>query len=801
MASEALADSQLEIGHVLFLDIVGYSKLTMEEQRERQSALNNVVRATDQFRASSNSGNVIALPTGDGMALVFRDNIEAPARCALEIWQLLRAHPHLPVRMGIHSGPVSDVSDVNERVNVAGDGINTAQRVMDCGDAGHILLSKRVADDLRQYTRWRAHLHDLATVEVKHGVKIDIFNLAGDGIGNSALPEKVARRRAELAATTKRSRTRRRLFVAAAATAALLAVGLSIVAYRMREEITELTAIPEQSVAVLPFDNLSGDPSNGFLSVGIQDEIITRLSKIAALKVISRTSTAQYTSKPANLPQIARELGVAAVLEGSVQKTGEQIRVNVQLIKASTDAHLWAETYDRELIDVLKVESEVAKEIAGALRAALTPMEKERVEHKPTNNPDAYMFYLKAIDASDRSVSTSVPLEEAQRFLEQSILLDPNFALAHARLSRVHTWIYAMYQPTEIHKRGSKSEAEEALRLQPNLGEGHVALGNYFGRIERDYDKALHEYETARATFPNDATIFVSSGLIQMEHGQFRKAITDLERAGSLDPRSGNVFDTLGNAYASIKQWAGAERAKKRAAELTTGSVAGHFNEELSWAACYKELTGSFERLTEVIDKVSTDPKDDPVGVIASLRFYTYMELRRYADAERAIKITPATIIEQWNGARVTKNFFLGIAAMVEGDLPKATPLLEADLEFARRELAETPDSANRHGQVGLLCAYLGQKDEAIREGKLAAELLPVERSAFLGPGMLNNLAEIYGRVGEQDAAINLVTRLLRIPAGLTLSQLKTDWNWDPLRGNPRFQKILSEPDPPLVYN
>src|SRR5438874_2792054 len=316
MSSEVQTDVKFEIGHVLFIDIVGYSKLLIHEQSERLQRLREIARATEQFRAAEAEGKLLRLPTGDGGALVFRDSPEAPVTCALEMSKALKNHPDLRVRMGIHSGPVKEVTDLNEQANIAGAGINIAQRVMDCGDAGHILVSKRVADDLEQYGRWRPLLHDLGICEVKHGATLGIVNLYSDEIGNPETPKKFK-------------------------------------AEETREKTIETgRPVPHKSIAVLPFENLSEDKANVYFADGIQEEILTRLSRIRDLKVISRTSTQRFKNTAEQVPDIAKQLGVAAILEGSVRKAGDKVRVHVQLIDAENDAHLWAERYDRQLDDI-----------------------------------------------------------------------------------------------------------------------------------------------------------------------------------------------------------------------------------------------------------------------------------------------------------------------------------------------------------------------------------------------------------------------------------------------------------------
>src|SRR6516164_986407 len=317
------SELKFEIGHVLFIDIVRYSTLLINQQSEQLETLKKIVRGTQQFRAAEAEGKLLRLPTGDGGALVFRNSPEAPVLCAIEISKELKEYPELRVRMGIHSGPVNEITDLNEQANIAGAGINIAQRVMDCGDAGHILLTKHVAEDLQHYPRWQPHLHELGECETKHGAVISVVNLYDDEVGNPQLPEKFKEAQQERAAKAL-----------------------------------------AKSIAVLPFENLSRDPDNAYFAQGIQQEILTRLTSIADLKVISRTSTQRYQSKPGNLSKIAKQLGVRNILEGSVQKVADKVRVNVQLVNAQIDSHLWAETYDRKLTDIFGVESEIAKGIA-----------------------------------------------------------------------------------------------------------------------------------------------------------------------------------------------------------------------------------------------------------------------------------------------------------------------------------------------------------------------------------------------------------------------------------------------------
>src|SRR5881398_533461 len=391
MSTEIQKEIPLEIAHLLLIDAVGYSKLLVNEQIKLLQELNQIVRSTECFRTAEKTGKLIRVSTGDGMALLFFHSPEEPVRCALEISRTLQEHPHIQLRMGVHSGPVNQVTDVNDKTNIAGSGINVAQRVMDCGDAGHILLSGHIAEDLTQYRHWQPYLHDLGECEVKHGLRLHLVNLYQDNLGNPHLPDKLKRRRRwkQTSGVSVRPVIAPRwpkyvLTAVLLVSAVALAISFSVFYRRGSPAVARSSSgkaadvglpIPEKSIAVLPFQNRSQDKANAYFADGIQDEILARLSKIADLKVISRTSTQRYQSKPRNLAQIAKQLGVAHILEGSVQKAADQVRVNVQLINAQTDSHLWADTYDRKLTDVFGVESEVAQEIADSLQAKLSPAE------------------------------------------------------------------------------------------------------------------------------------------------------------------------------------------------------------------------------------------------------------------------------------------------------------------------------------------------------------------------------------------------------------------------------------------
>jgi TolB-like protein/class 3 adenylate cyclase/Flp pilus assembly protein TadD len=545
MSVDIKKEIQLEIAHVLFIDIVGYSKLSINQQRGVVNELTEVVSASDQFQKAEAAKRLIKIPTGDGMALVFYTSPEAPAQCAIEVSRILKEHPSLQLRMGVHSGPVSGVIDVNGHANLAGAGLNIAQRVMVCGDAGHILLSKHVAEDLEEYEQWRPLLHDLGSCEVKHGVRVPVVNLYDDQFGNAKLP-----RRFE---TMQKRRTRLRWAAMMAALLALAAIVAGGVMFS-RNRVRSVLAAPDKSIAVLPFENRSGDPDNAYFADGIQDEILTRLSKIADLKVISRTSTQHYKSAPENLREIASQLGVAHILKGSVQKSGDAVRVNVQLIKAANDSHLWADTFDRKLTNIFAIESEIAKSIADTLKAKLTGSEEHAISARPTENTKAHQSYLKGRYFWNKR--TGPDLQTAIDYFKQAIEQDSNYALAYAGLADSHVLLpYFRAGTLQQSIPRANAAAQRALELDPTLAEPHSTLGQILF-YDFDFSESKKEFERAIALDPNDATAhqwFGNGPLIVT--GEFDRAIAESKRAVELDPLSLVINTDLAVGYTMARRY------------------------------------------------------------------------------------------------------------------------------------------------------------------------------------------------------------------------------------------------------
>jgi len=572
MAAESENDSQLEIAHVLFTDIVGYSKLPINKQSELVRQLNQAVKSTEQFRRADAAGKLIRIATGDGMALAFFTSPDAPLRCAIELSKANGETSALQLRMGIHSGPVDQLADVNERSNLAGSGMNMAQRVMDLGDAGHILLSKRVADDLGQYEKWQPLLHNLGEVEVKHGVKIDIFNFHGDGIGNPAVPEKIAQgmRDRDVAARSvaKRSRIKRRSIAVISLLTTAIAIGLSLFAYRTTRKLADVTRlrnlaslIPDKSIAVLPFQNMSEDKANAYFADGVQEEILTTLAKVADLKVISRTSVMQFRdAEKRSLRDIAQQLGVAHVLEGSVQRVATRVRVTAQLVNARTDSHVWADQFDGELADVFAIQSEIAQKIATQLKAALSPKEQAALEAKPTLDLAAYDLYLRAREIGRSSALEATEGEWIQKqvtLLEGAVARDPAFVPALCQLAFAHLeayWWNHDHTPKRLEL--ARTAIEAAARLQPDAGEVHRARAQFYYWGHRDYAPALAELALARRSLPNDADVLVFQGAVARRQGHWEQSIRTTEDGLVLDPRNPRIAGELARAYHALRRYA-----------------------------------------------------------------------------------------------------------------------------------------------------------------------------------------------------------------------------------------------------
>jgi TolB-like protein/predicted Zn-dependent protease len=857
MSEQDKAKQRLEIAHVLFIDIVGYSRLLTDEQSEALHELNQIVRSTEAAREADAAGRLTILPTGDGMALVFTGSVEEPVECALEISHALRAQPSLPVRMGIHSGPIHHVKDANGRENIAGVGINIAQRVMDCGDAGHILVSKRVADDLAQQRRWQPYIHELGDVEVKHGVVVSLVNLYAETIGNPTPPSRLGKVRRSVRALSKGARKglsqfSRAIFIIVALVITLTFV-LAIVSVifapaimrtlekrqvtsqpqapaipsppsigdtiknALAKQITDElqrdfsrkkkaaaepastgSAIPEKSIAVLPFENLSEDKSNAYFADGIQNEILTRLASVRDLKVISRTSTAKYQSKPDNLKTVAQELGVSTLLEGAVQKAGDKVRVNVQLIDAHADAHVWAKSYDREVKDVLSVESEVAEEIAEALKANLSPNESHALAAVRTPDTEAYDLFLRGEYELRQAENSRVAeaYDRADAFYRQALPRDPNFAEAAAELARSRLsrhWFVSPLTETELQE--VKSLIDRALALAPNSPEAHSALGLFFYWGYRQYEAALTEFNRTLELQPNNAWARQYCAAVYRRRGEWERSLAEFQRAQELDPRDAGNPDNIGATYLILRLWKDAERAELRALAIdphNTPAAQDLLIIRLNATGDVDSARRAFDGFPEAIKSLTREwfgAGGDVAGISGMLVYLDVIE-RRLTDALQAIekKVVSNDLghLQQLAG-RAALRVLARQAEAAKSAGEEALPLLEA-------KLRERPDDTFVMMELAWVYLALGRNADALRLARQAANSIPIEKDAVAGPSFQIGLAQIEARAGAPEEAVKRLRHLLAIPAGqvASIARLKIDPVWDPIRDRPDFQQLLA---------
>jgi len=706
--------------------------------------------------------------------------------------------------MGVHSGPVNQVTDVNDKMNIAGSGINVAQRVLDCGDAGHILLSGHVTEDLAEYRHWQPHLHDLGECEVKHGLRLHIFNLYKDNLGNPHVPQKLERgRRWKLtsgAAVRPLSVLRwpkLALIAALFVSAVALAISFSIFSRRGSPTIAQtpsegvagaVAPIPGKSIAVLPFRNLSDEKENAYFADGVQNEVLTDLATIADLKVISRTSVMQYKSDLArNLREIGQQLGVAHIVEGSVQRSGNRVRVNAQLLDARTDGQLWAQTYDRDLADVFAIQSEIAKSIADQLQARLSPSEMSAIERPPTSDITAFELYAQAKNVlAIRNARAN--LLEAADLLNQAVTRDPAFFKAYCQLAHTHDRLYFLgYDHTPARLALAEAAIEAAFRLRPNAGEAHLARAQNLYRGYLEYDAALAELEVAGQTLPNDAGVFELKGYIQRRQGKQEEAVRSLERAIDLDPRNTFTLQQIALSYHHLRRFAEEKSVLDRALAIEPNDVdtkEARAFVEFHWKADARPLH-------QMLDSIrATNPA--ATQSIADGWLICALAERDAGAAKNAAIAAGANPPFTDEAVNFSLPFVEGVIARMTKDDEKA----RSAFTVARAEQEKIIQAQPNYGPplcvLGLIDAGLGRKEEALREGRRAVELLSVEKDPINGIAMIKYSAMIAAWVGDNDLACEQLAVAIRPPSRLTYGQLKLLPFWDPLRSDPCFKKIVA---------
>jgi TolB-like protein/Flp pilus assembly protein TadD len=542
-----------------------------------------------------------------------------------------------------------------------------------------------------------------------------------------------------------------------------------------------------KSIAVLPFANFSSDTSNAFFADGIQDDVLTNLAKISDLKVISRTSVMPYRGQTHNIREIGKALNVATILEGSVRRDGKRVRINVQLIDASNDRHLWAQVYDRELTDVFAIQSELAQEIASALKATLSPGEQEQIERKPTQNGDAYLLYLEAHEIFGRPDRHHDDVARVETLYEKAIQLDPAFALAQARLSQVESWMFYAIEPLPARAQKARDAAGEALRLQPDLPESHLAMGyvNYY--VDRDYDAALNELAIARRGLPNDAGVFRAMAAIQRRQGKWEESSASYAKAVSLDPKDPILLENMGMNYLAMRDYATAARIFDRAVKAAPETFT--IRELRARVDFYSK--GDLRPIQALL--AAWPENIDPNGTITLARFNYKMYERKFDEVIGILERSPAEKSRGETSAPISKAFLKATVYAAMKDEAKARANYEEAREKAEKAVQESPDDGPRHALLGLIYAGLGRCDEAIAEGKRAVELLPESKDAFDGPILVMSRARISMMCRDFDTALALLDRSLQTPAGATVHELRLDPIWDPLRSDPRFQQMLAK--------
>src|SRR5437660_7522998 len=544
----------------------------------------------------------------------------------------------------------------------------------------------------------------------------------------------------------------------------------------------------DKSIAVLPFQNLSDEKENAYFADGIQDDILTNLSKIGDLKVISRMSVMSYRGDGVrNAREIGKALGVATLLEGSVRRVGNRVRVNVQLINANNDEHIWAEDYDRDLTDVFAIQTDLAQKIASALQAKLSPNEKARLDRRPTQNPDAYLLFLQAHDYADLTDMFHDTSLKAEPLFEQAIKLDPNFALAFASLSMMESWVYHSFDPVPARREKARLNADEALRLQPDLPEGHLALGFSYYYGDRDYERALDEFEIARRGLPNESHDYLAIGSIQRRQGKWAESNANLEKAATLDPKNISILVNLCFSYMALRNFETADKVIERGITASPQSFQARALKGFI-AVLWKGDLSAAEKVFS-----SAPPETDPNGLATGARAWILVLERKYPNALQALERFRGETMFTSTTAPSPKAFLEGLIYLLQGDKTKAQAELGHARVISEKLLREAPADPARHAQHGLILAMLGQKEEAMAEGKRAVELLPESQDALDGPQGTAALAQIYAWIGESDEALRLLDHLLAVPSNITVPMLKLDPAWDPLRQDPRFQALIDK--------
>jgi len=545
----------------------------------------------------------------------------------------------------------------------------------------------------------------------------------------------------------------------------------------------------DKSIAVLPFENLSDEKENAYFADGIQDDVLTNLSKISDVRVISRTSVMQYRGRPTNLREIGKALGVSNILEGSVRRSGNRVRLNVQLIDANTDEHVWANDYDRDVTDVFAIQSDLAREIANALQAKLSPAEKSQMTRKPTENGEAYLAFVEAHNLSC-AMEDLTKLKQSEQLYQRAIELDPNFALALARYSQLESWMVRTHDASSDHREKARTLAERALQLQPDLPEAHLALGFSYYYGDNNYEVALKEFEIAQRALPNESEVYLAIGAIQRRQGKWAESTANLEKAVSLNPKDSWPLQNLAFNYQMLRNFDAANKTIDRALQIDPQGIS-------LWGIKAKLAIGEKGDLS-VGEKLLEKAKSFPMSSEERLKMIggqanLLLAQRKYQEVLQLGATVPDDTFAAVPGSLAYKYFPLGIAHKALGDDAAARMAFLKAKNILEEQLKQKPDDAELRVQFAKLLAWLGEKDAAVAEAQRAIDLQPESKDAFEGPQIAEQVAQVYTILGDNARAIELLDELLSRPSEVTSQSLKLDPAWDPLRNDPAFQALFAK--------
>jgi adenylate cyclase len=773
---------QRRLAAIMFTDMVGYTALS---QRNESLALELLEEHRRILRPIFPRFNGTEIKTiGDAFLVEFQSALEA-AQCALEIQRTLaKRNPdasreqRIELRIGIHVGDI-----VHREGDVYGDGVNIASRIQPVAGIGGICISVDVERQIHHALE--ARFEKLAPIELKNvEVPMDLFRIV--------LPWE---RDAELKPERREVRRQRSIPVGWVVTAVLL---LLVIAawflfgrYHMSSKRSAVAELPAKSIAVLPFENLSRDPDNEFFTDGVQDEILSDLAKVADLRVISRTSVMQYKAgAQRNLREIAQQLGVAHVVEGSVQRAANKVRVIAQLIDARNDVHLWAQTYDRDLADVFAIQSEIAKSIADQLQAKLSPAEKSAIEQRPTTDVAAFELYSRAKDlliTASFSAIRAQNLREGIDLLNQALARDPSFFAAQCQLASAHDTLY--FQGSDhTPERLALAEAavEAAFRLRPDAGEAHLARAYHLYEGYHDYDGALAELQLAGRTSPNDPRIFEFTGYIARRRGQHEEGLRNLQRAVELDPRNIFTLQQLAISYQFLRRYAEEVATLDSVLAIRPDDAetrAGRADAFIDWKADTRPLH-------QTIDEIRAK-NPEAIKSAADVWFLCALAERDPAAADLALTaLGDATFGD--GQTMFSAGFGRGLIARMMKDESKARSAF-ARLRAEQEKIVQAqPDYGPAVCILALIDAGLGRRGEALREARRAVELVPVTKDSLNGADMIQYSAIVAAWVGEKDLAFQNLTKAMQLPGYLSYGRLKLRPWYDPLRGDPRFDQIVA---------